>query len=260
MRRLASRRRRPARTLTPRSGPSGSRSGSATGSPSTASTSSCPGERSTASSGPTARARRRPSGCCSAWSSPRRAPGRCSGTRCRRRRGEALPTGRCARRGTGVPPVPLRSVATWRGSTPPTAGATRAPRGDASTRRSTASGCSPRRPSATAPTRSGCGSGWPSPRALLAPRELLVLDEPTNGLDPQGTREVRHLVESLAARRRHRARLEPPAVGGGADLHPPRRHERRSPRRAGHRRGSCGARARRPCGSRPRQPARPRRC
>ncbi|MFF2243067.1 ABC transporter ATP-binding protein [Arthrobacter sp. NPDC058130] len=35
--------------------------------------------------------------------------------------------------------------------------------------------------------------------ALLAPRELLVLDEPTNGLDPQGTREVRNLVRSLAA-------------------------------------------------------------
>jgi ABC-2 type transport system ATP-binding protein len=34
--------------------------------------------------------------------------------------------------------------------------------------------------------------------ALLQPRELLVLDEPTNGLDPQGTREVRHLVASLA--------------------------------------------------------------
>ncbi|HEU4330307.1 MAG TPA: ABC transporter ATP-binding protein [Lapillicoccus sp.] len=34
--------------------------------------------------------------------------------------------------------------------------------------------------------------------ALLTPRELLVLDEPTNGLDPQGTREVRHLVASLA--------------------------------------------------------------
>jgi ABC-2 type transport system ATP-binding protein len=34
--------------------------------------------------------------------------------------------------------------------------------------------------------------------ALLQPRELLVLDEPTNGLDPQGTREVRSLVESLA--------------------------------------------------------------
>ncbi len=35
--------------------------------------------------------------------------------------------------------------------------------------------------------------------ALLFPRELLVLDEPTNGLDPQGTREVRNLVHSLAA-------------------------------------------------------------
>ncbi len=35
--------------------------------------------------------------------------------------------------------------------------------------------------------------------ALLSPRQLLILDEPTNGLDPQGTREVRHLVTSLAA-------------------------------------------------------------
>jgi ABC-2 type transport system ATP-binding protein len=35
--------------------------------------------------------------------------------------------------------------------------------------------------------------------ALLRPRDLLVLDEPTNGLDPQGTREVRTLVRELAA-------------------------------------------------------------
>lgn len=35
--------------------------------------------------------------------------------------------------------------------------------------------------------------------ALLMPRELLVLDEPTNGLDPQGTREVRHLISNVAA-------------------------------------------------------------
>ena len=35
--------------------------------------------------------------------------------------------------------------------------------------------------------------------ALLRRRDLLVLDEPTNGLDPQGTREVRALVRSLAA-------------------------------------------------------------
>jgi len=35
--------------------------------------------------------------------------------------------------------------------------------------------------------------------AMLAPRELLILDEPTNGLDPQGTREVRNLITHLAA-------------------------------------------------------------
>lgn len=35
--------------------------------------------------------------------------------------------------------------------------------------------------------------------ALLRPRDLLVLDEPTNGLDPQGTREVRTLVRELGA-------------------------------------------------------------
>jgi ABC-type multidrug transport system ATPase subunit len=34
--------------------------------------------------------------------------------------------------------------------------------------------------------------------ALLQPRDLLVLDEPTNGLDPQGTREIRRLVRELA--------------------------------------------------------------
>ncbi|WP_433149174.1 ATP-binding cassette domain-containing protein [Actinomadura nitritigenes] len=35
--------------------------------------------------------------------------------------------------------------------------------------------------------------------ALLRPRDLLVLDEPTNGLDPQGTREVRALIRDIAA-------------------------------------------------------------
>jgi ABC-2 type transport system ATP-binding protein len=33
---------------------------------------------------------------------------------------------------------------------------------------------------------------------LLRPRELIILDEPTNGLDPQGTREVRALVREIA--------------------------------------------------------------
>ena len=34
---------------------------------------------------------------------------------------------------------------------------------------------------------------------LLRPRELIILDEPTNGLDPQGTREVRALIRQIAA-------------------------------------------------------------
>lgn len=34
---------------------------------------------------------------------------------------------------------------------------------------------------------------------LLQPRDLLILDEPTNGLDPQGTREVRSLIAELHA-------------------------------------------------------------
>jgi ABC-2 type transport system ATP-binding protein len=33
--------------------------------------------------------------------------------------------------------------------------------------------------------------------ALLVPRELVVLDEPTNGLDPAGTREVRRIIAEL---------------------------------------------------------------
>jgi ABC-2 type transport system ATP-binding protein len=35
--------------------------------------------------------------------------------------------------------------------------------------------------------------------SLLRPRDLLVLDEPSNGLDPQGTREVRALIRQIAA-------------------------------------------------------------
>jgi ABC-2 type transport system ATP-binding protein len=35
--------------------------------------------------------------------------------------------------------------------------------------------------------------------ALLVPRDLIILDEPTNGLDPQGTREVRGLIRQIAA-------------------------------------------------------------
>lgn len=36
--------------------------------------------------------------------------------------------------------------------------------------------------------------------ALLKPSQLLILDEPTNGLDPQGTIEVRSLIRNIAAK------------------------------------------------------------
>jgi ABC-2 type transport system ATP-binding protein len=35
--------------------------------------------------------------------------------------------------------------------------------------------------------------------ALLQPCDLLILDEPTNGMDPQGTREIRNLIRELAS-------------------------------------------------------------
>lgn len=35
--------------------------------------------------------------------------------------------------------------------------------------------------------------------SLLRPRQVVILDEPTNGLDPQGTREVRALIRQIAA-------------------------------------------------------------
>ncbi|GAB3553739.1 ABC-2 type transport system ATP-binding protein [Actinopolyspora lacussalsi] len=35
--------------------------------------------------------------------------------------------------------------------------------------------------------------------ALLVPRDLVVLDEPTNGLDPAGTREIRRIIAELHA-------------------------------------------------------------
>ena len=47
--------------------------------------------------------------------------------------------------------------------------------------------------------------------ALVGDPSVLVLDEPLNGLDPDGIREMRRFVRSFADCGRHRLPLEPPA-------------------------------------------------
>ena len=60
-------------------------------------------------------------------------------------------------------------------------------------------------------------SGWASPRRCWATRAVLLLDEPVNGLDPEGIRWIRDLLKSLAAAGPHGVRLQPPDQRDGAD-------------------------------------------
>ena len=50
--------------------------------------------------------------------------------------------------------------------------------------------------------------------ALLGDPGIVILDEPVNGLDPEGVRWIRNLLKSLAAARTHGLHLQPPDQRG----------------------------------------------
>ena len=79
-------------------------------------------------------------------------------------------------------------------------------------------------------------------QAMLGLPDLLVLDEPMNGLDPPQIREMRDVLLGYAAARPDRDPVQPHAGRGRADLQPrgghaPRPAPRRGPGRRDHRRG-----------------------
>ena len=108
------------------------------------------------------------------------------------------PCGSSARRSRPPASTPGAARAT-------TCGCSRAPR--ASTRGgcprcSSWSGCRTRRPARWAASASACASACSSPRRCSATPGVLVLDEPANGLDPEGIAWLRSFLRYLAGQGR----------------------------------------------------------
>ena len=82
----------------------------------------------------------------------------------------------------------------------------------------------PRRATGSAATRRGCGSGSASPPRSCATRSCSILDEPTNGLDPGGIRDMRDLIKRARRTRDDHLPLQPSAGRGRGALHARRDH------------------------------------
>ena len=137
------------------------------------------------------------------------------------------------RRGLGpgghqLPPRPLRPRPPAR---PRRHGGRRAPRG--STRCSSWSGI----PAAARKRAGGYSMGMRQrlglAAALLGDPQVLLLDEPANGLDPEGIRWLRQFLRHLSQPGPHRPGLQPHAQRGRADRRRRRHHRQRPVRAAG---------------------------
>jgi len=79
-------------------------------------------------------------------------------------------------------------------------------------------------------------------QALLGKPDLLLLDEPTTGLDPAHVLEVRAAIRTAAGEGGGGSVLQPSTTGGRAGLHARRRDAERAADRVWHDRRSCPAR------------------
>ena len=159
--------------------------------------------RSTGSSGRTAPARRRRCACCSAWSRPPPAPSRCSAAA----PGDPAALARIGSLVEGPAFYPylsgrdnMRVVARYAGVPPSRVG-------DVLETVDLADRARDRFATYSLGMKQRLGVA----AALLKDPELVVLDEPTNGLDPAGMRDMRRLVRELGSGRSHRAAVQPPA-------------------------------------------------